>query len=28
MQEYDVEFTLEKALEKFPGVKPRIISDN
>ena len=28
MQEYDVQFTLQKALEKFPGVKPRIISDN
>ena len=28
MQEYDVEFTLQKALEKFPGVRPRIISDN
>jgi putative transposase len=28
MQEYDVQFTLQKALEKFLGVKPRIISDN
>ena len=28
MQEYDVQFTLQKALERFPGVKPRIISDN
>ncbi len=28
MQEYDVQFTLQKALEKFPGVRPRIISDN
>ncbi|AFN74244.1 integrase catalytic subunit [Melioribacter roseus P3M-2] len=28
MQEYDVQITLQKALEKFPGVKPRIISDN
>lgn len=28
MQEYDVQLTLQKALEKFPGVKPRIISDN
>ena len=28
MQEYDVQLTLQKALEKFPGVKPRVISDN
>jgi len=28
MQEIDVEITLMKALEKFPGVNPRIISDN
>ena len=28
MQEYDVQFTLQKALEKFSGAKPRIISDN
>jgi len=28
MQEYDVELTVQKALEKYPGVKPRIISDN
>jgi transposase InsO family protein len=28
MQEYDVEITIQKALEKFPGYKPRIISDN
>ncbi len=28
MQEYDVELTIQKALEKYPGVKPRIISDN
>jgi transposase InsO family protein len=28
MQEYDVELTLERALEKFPGERPRIISDN
>jgi len=28
MKEIDVEITVEKALEKFPGVKPRIISDN
>ena len=28
MQESDVEITLQKALEKFPGYKPRIISDN
>lgn len=28
MKEYDVEITVQKALEKFPNVKPRIISDN
>lgn len=28
MQEFDVQLTLERALEKFPNVKPRIISDN
>lgn len=28
MREFDVEITLMKALEKFPGVNPRIISDN
>lgn len=28
MQEFDVELTIQKALEKFPGVTPRIISDN
>jgi transposase InsO family protein len=28
MQEYDIEVTLQQALEKFPGTKPRIISDN
>lgn len=28
MQEIDVEITLLKALDKFPGVNPRIISDN
>ena len=28
MCEYDVEITLQRALEKFPGVNPRIISDN
>lgn len=28
MAEYDVEITVQRALEKFPGVKPRIISDN
>lgn len=28
MQEYDVEITIHKALEKFPDVKPRVISDN
>jgi transposase InsO family protein len=28
MQEYDVELTIQRALEKYPGVTPRIISDN
>lgn len=28
MQEYDVQITIQRALEKFPGVKPRLISDN
>ena len=28
MQELDVEITIQKALEKFPGHNPRIISDN
>jgi transposase InsO family protein len=28
MQEYDVEIVLERALEKYPGQTPRIISDN
>lgn len=28
MQEYDVEVVLERALEKYPGVHPRVISDN
>jgi transposase InsO family protein len=28
MTEYDVELTVQKALEKHPGEKPRIISDN
>jgi transposase InsO family protein len=28
MQEHDVEVTVQRALEKIPGVKPRIISDN
>lgn len=28
MTEADVEITIQRALEKFPGVKPRIISDN
>jgi len=28
MQEYDVQLTLERALQRFPGVRPRIISDN
>jgi transposase InsO family protein len=28
MQESDVQITLQKALEKYPGKKPRLISDN
>jgi transposase InsO family protein len=28
MQEYDVQLTIRKALEKYPAYKPRIISDN
>jgi transposase InsO family protein len=28
MEEYDVQLVIERALEKFPGVRPRIISDN
>jgi transposase InsO family protein len=28
MQEFDVEITIQKALEKYYGFKPRIISDN
>lgn len=28
MQEFDVQITLQRALEKYPGCKPRIISDN
>ena len=28
MQEYDVQLTIQKALEKYPAYKPRIISDN
>ena len=28
MEEYDVEITVQRALEKFPGVTPRVISDN
>ena len=28
MQTFDVELTLQRALEKYPGVSPRIISDN
>jgi putative transposase len=28
MQEYDVEITIQRALEKYPEAKPRIISDN
>jgi len=28
MKEADVEMVVQKALEKFPGVKPRLISDN
>jgi transposase InsO family protein len=28
MQEYDVEFTLQKTVEKFPAVNPKLITDN
>jgi putative transposase len=28
MQEYDVEITIQRALEKYLGVKPRLITDN
>lgn len=28
MQEYDVQITLQRALEKYPSVKPRLITDN
>lgn len=28
MEEFDVEVVVQRALEKYPGVKPRIISDN
>ncbi len=28
MKESDVELVLQRALEKFPGVRPRVISDN
>ena len=28
MEEFDVQITIQRALEKFPGYKPRIISDN
>ena len=28
MEEYDVQITIQKALEKFPKARPRIISDN
>ncbi|PIU58308.1 MAG: integrase, partial [Deltaproteobacteria bacterium CG07_land_8_20_14_0_80_38_7] len=28
MEEYHVELTIQRALEKFPGYNPRIISDN
>ena len=28
MQEYDVQITLQRALEKYPGVHPRMITDN
>ena len=28
MQEYDVEITVQRALEKYSGVKPRLITDN
>ena len=28
MQEYDIQITIQRALDKFPGVHPRMISDN
>jgi transposase InsO family protein len=28
MQEYDVQIIVQRALEKYPGVKPRLITDN
>lgn len=28
MQEYDVQITIQRALENYPGAKPRLISDN
>ena len=28
MQEYDVEITVQRALEKYPWAKPRLITDN
>lgn len=28
MQEYDVQITLQTAIDKYPGMKPRLISDN
>ena len=28
MQEFDVEITVQRALEKYPGFKPRLITDN
>ena len=28
MEEYDIEITVQRAMEKFPGEQPRIISDN
>ncbi|MGK9370179.1 IS3 family transposase [Melioribacter sp. Ez-97] len=28
MQEYDIQIVVQRALEKYPGVKPRLITDN
>ncbi len=28
MQEFDVQITIQRALEKYPGLKPRLITDN
>ncbi len=28
MQEFDVQLTIQRAIEKYPGYSPRIISDN